>query len=109
MSGLPALYRDEAIGKPIATHSMLKTFRRCPKQTEYKYFVRLKPKVLGKPLRQGTWMHRLQEVYYKGGDWEAEHIKLTHKFNELFDEERYAIGDLPTECRRMMESYLWHY
>jgi PD-(D/E)XK nuclease superfamily len=109
LSTLPALYRDEATGKPIATHSMLKTFRRCPKQTEYKYFIRLKPRVLGKPLRQGSWMHRLQEVYYKGGDWEAEHKHLSYKFNELFDEEKDEIGDLPTECLHMMKSYLWHY
>jgi len=88
---------------------MIKTFRRCPKQTEYKYFIRLKPRVLGKPLRQGTWMHRLQEVHYKGGDWHEEHKKLTLKFSDLFDEERDEIGDLPTECGRMMESYLWHY
>jgi hypothetical protein len=88
---------------------MLKTFRRCPKQTEYKYFIRLKPKILGKPLRQGTWMHRLQEVHYKGGDWKEEHKKLTGKWLELFDEEREAIGNLPVECKRMMESYLWHY
>lgn len=109
MSGLPALYRDEESGKAIATHSMIKTFRRCPKQTEYKYFQRLKPRVLGKPLRQGTWMHRLQEVHYKGGDWKEEHALLSAKFSELFDEERDEIGDLPTECYRMMESYLWHY
>jgi hypothetical protein len=108
LSGLPALYRNEA-GDPIATHSMIKTFRRCPKQAEYKYFQRLKPRVLGKPLRQGTWMHRLQEVYYKGGDWREEHEHLSYKFSELFDEERDEIGDLPTECARMMESYLWHY
>jgi PD-(D/E)XK nuclease superfamily len=107
LSGLRALYEDE--GRAIATHSMLKTFRRCPKQTEYKYQLRLKPKVLGKPLRQGTWMHRLQEVHYKGGDWKEEHKLLSAKFNELFDEERDEIGDLPRECARMMQSYLWHY
>lgn len=107
MSGLTALYIDD--GHAIATHSMIKTFRRCPKQAEYKYFLRLKPRILGKPLRQGTWMHRLQEVHYKGGDWEAEHKRLSAKFGELFDEERDAIGDLPTECHRMMKSYLWHY
>jgi hypothetical protein len=108
LSSLPALYRDEATGNPIATHSMIKTFRRCPKQTEYKYFVRLKPRVLGKPLRQGSWMHRLQEVHYQGGDWKAEHKLLSFKFSELFDEEKDEIGDLPTECDRMMRAYLWH-
>lgn len=105
--GLIALYVDD--GHAINTHSMIKTFRRCPKQADYKYYQRLKPKVLGKPLRQGTWMHRLQEIHYKGGDWEDEHELLTRKWKKLFDEERDAIGDLPTECARMMRSYLWHY
>jgi len=108
-AGLRGLYSDPETGSPITTHSMLKTFRRCPKQADYKYYQRLKPRTVSKPLRQGTWMHKLQEVHYKGGDWEAEHKKLSRKFMELFDEERDVLGDLPVECERMMRSYLWHY
>lgn len=101
------LYVDD--GKVISTHSMLKTFRRCPKQTEYKYVHRLKPKMLGKPLKKGTWMHSLLEAYYKGEDWEAVHTKLSREFNKLFDEEKDFYGDLPTECLALMKAYLWHY
>lgn len=96
-------------GTPVATHSMLKTFRRCPKQAEYKYVRRLKPKVLGRPLRAGTWGHRLIEVHHKGGDWHEEHARLSAKFGELFDEERDEIGDLPVDMDRIMRSYFWHY
>jgi hypothetical protein len=103
------LYWDDELGKFISTHSMLKTFRRCPKQFEYKYVERLKPRILGRPLRAGTWMHKLQEVHYAGGDWEAEHQRMTYRFNELFDEEKSEIGDLPNDCHRMFQSYLWHY
>jgi hypothetical protein len=88
---------------------MLKTFRRCPKQTQYKYLERLKPRRLGKPLRQGSWGHSLLETYYRGGDWEDTHKKLLVKWGELFDEERDSIGDMPGETKRLMESYLWHY
>lgn len=102
------LYVDEQ-GRLVTTHSMAKTFRRCPKQAQYKYVERLKPKILGRPLRLGTWMHRLQEIHYKGGDWKREHQKLTVKYRDLFDEEKVAIGDLPTDCERLMRSYLWHY
>jgi hypothetical protein len=102
------LYMDER-GTPISTHSMLKTFRRCPKQAQYKYVERLKPKVLGRPLRAGTWFHALLEAYYKGEDWEAIHQRFTHKFADLFDEERERIGDLPRDMKRLMKSYLWHY
>ena len=108
-TGLVALYQDPETGSAINTHSMLKTFRRCPKQCDYKYHQRLKPKTTGKPLRQGTWMHKLQEIYYRGGDWEEAHEVMSRKFMELFDEERDVLGDLPSECARMMKSYLWHY
>src|SRR5262252_4527646 len=103
------LYYDEELGKFISTHSMLKTFRRCPKQFDYKYIQRLKPRILGRPLRLGTWMHRLQEVYYDGGDWREEQAKLTFKFKKLFDEEQAWIGNLPADTERLFRSYLWHY
>lgn len=103
------LYRDAESGQLISTHSMLKTFRRCPKQAEYKYVHRLKPRLIGKPLRKGTWMHTLLEYFHSGRDWEAEHAKLSRKFSELFDEEKDYYGDLPTECLLLMRSYIWHY
>lgn len=103
------LYEDAKTGQLISTHSMLKTFRRCPKQAQYKYVERLKPRMLGRPLRLGTWMHKLQEVKYLGGDWKQEHARQTAKFKKLFDEEQDFIGNLPDDCNRLMESYLWHY
>lgn len=109
------LYSTED-GTPISTQSMLKTFRRCPKQADYKYVQRLKPRVLGRPLRVGKWMHYLQEAFYKslmpgydGPSWEDVHKRLSREFHDLFDEEKQELGDLPTECERMMRSYLWHY
>lgn len=103
------IYTDPDTGKIISTNSMIKTFRRCPKQAEYKYVRRLKPKLLGRPLRNGTWMHSLFEAHYKGQDWRDAHKLLTDKFSVLFDEEKDAIGDLPRDCARTMRSYLWHY
>lgn len=96
-------------GTAITTHSMIKTFRRCPKQAQYKYMDRLKPKLLGLPLKYGSWMHTLLEAHYKGEDWREVHQRLCDKFGELFDEEKEQYGNLPSDCRRMMESYLWHY
>ncbi len=101
------LYNDE--GVPISTHSMLKTMRRCPKQTEYKYKLRLKPRSIGRPLQFGKWMHWLLEAYYKGEDWKEVHRQLSEKYGELFDEEKEALGDLPTDCYNLMLSYIWHY
>lgn len=96
-------------GTPVLTNSMLTSFRRCIKQSEYKYYHRLKPKLIGSPLKRGSWVHELLEVHGKGGDWRAHHMKLCAKFEELFDEEKELYGDMPTEILRVMESYFWHY
>lgn len=108
---MTALYTTDD-GTPITTHSMLKCFARCPKQAQYKYLERLKPRFANasdKPLRRGTWFHKLLEEHYAGRDWKVAHAKLSAQFGELFDEERDALGDLPRECAVMMRSYLWHY
>lgn len=96
-------------GARITTHSMLKTFRRCPKQAEFKYYHRLKPKLLGSPLKRGTWVHALLEAYHKGEDWKDVHKRYSHEFSKLFDEEKDFYGDMPTEIYTIMQSYMWHY
>lgn len=103
------VYRDPETGKLISTHSMLKTMRMCPRQAYYKYILRLKPQLLGRPLRFGTWMHSLLEAHYKGEDWKEKHKELTREFSKLFDEEKERVGNLPQDCARTMISYLWHY
>lgn len=103
------LYPHPETGQAILTNSMLGAFRRCIKQSEYKYVHRLKPKRLGSPLKRGTWVHELLEVDAKGGDWKAHHKKLSTKFNRMFDEEKDFYGDMPTEIRQVMKSYFWHY
>lgn len=103
------LYTDEETGKPITTQSMMKTFKGCPREAMYKYHMRLKPKRVSKPLRRGTWFHALLEAYYKGEPWEPVHEVFVKEFNKLFDEERYELGDLPTEIHNLMKSYVWHY
>lgn len=96
-------------GTPILTNSMMGAFRRCIKQSEFKYVHRLKPKRLGGPLKRGKWVHELLEVDAKGGDWKKRHKKLSAKFNDMFDEEKDFYGDMPTEINRIMRSYMWHY
>lgn len=106
---MTGLYTDPDTGKTITTHSMVKTFRRCPKQAEYKYARRLKAKRQGAPLKRGVWMHELLEDHHGGKDWRARHAALSTKFYELFDEEREYYGDLPGVINTMMEAYEWHY
>lgn len=106
---MPGLYYDESVGKYVVTHSMIKAFRQCPRQTLYKQVDRLKPRILSKPLRRGTWMHLLLEEHHSGRDWTKVHAALSAQYANLFDEEKDAYGDLPNECRMLMESYIWHY
>jgi RecB family exonuclease len=104
-----ALYETDD-GAPVTTNSMIKSFRRCPKQAQYKYAERLKPRMeTSAPLKRGVWMHELLEAYYKGEDWKAIHTHNTARYANLFDEEKEKLGDLPRECMTLMRSYLWHY
>lgn len=96
-------------GQAILTNSMLGAFRRCIKQSEFKYVHRLKPRRLGSPLKRGTWVHSLLEEDANGNDWMKLHKKLTAQFNKMFDEEKEFYGDLPTEIETIMKSYFWHY
>ena len=103
-------YIDPETGQEIVTNSMIKTFRRCPRQFYYKYVQRLRPKMdKSRPLKMGTWMHALLEEYYAGRDWKARHQQFCEQYSRLFDEEKEALGDLPHDCKRLMLSYLWHY
>lgn len=107
----PAIYRDEETGKPISTQSMIKTFRASPMEAYFKYVLRLKAKAqLSKPLRRGTWLHALIEAHDTPGmDVDAVHAAYTKDFGKLFDEERMALGDMPTEIMQLFNSYRWHY
>lgn len=103
------LYWDPTPEKRISTHSMLKQFRKCPLCAYFKYVLRLKPKMLAKPLKRGTWVHELLEAKGNGEDWRALHAAHSAKFDQMFDEEKDYYGDMPTEIGRIMDSYMWHY
>jgi hypothetical protein len=91
------------------SNSKIKTWRRCPNKYRYKYRMRLRPKRKALELERGSWIHELLMVHYDGEDWKARHKALTKKFYSMFEEEREMLGDLPTECKRIMEAYLRTY
>lgn len=91
------------------SNSRLKTWGRCPNKYRYKYKMGLRPKRKSIELERGSWIHELLMVHYDGEDWRERHLELTKKFNNLFEEERMMLGDLPRECARIMKSYLRHY
>jgi len=86
------------------------------------------PKVHKLPLYRGTWMHALQETLHhqwaglvpfdvtigeghnsvsaEVSTWQETHALLTEAFDNLFDEEKEDLGELPDECYRLFKSYL---
>lgn len=108
----------------IITHSLLKTFKRCPREALYKYHDLITPRHKhSQPLERGSWFHALLEAKYKTKRWASErdegsdpppnvstvHNEMVADFGKLMDEERESLGDLPTEMRRLYNSYQWHY
>lgn len=91
------------------SNSKSKTWRRCPKQYEYKYVEKLRRRTKNIPLEKGTWMHELLQAFYDGKDWRKQHKANKKKFMKLFEAERELLGDLPAECERLMLSYLRQY
>lgn len=91
------------------SNSKANTWRRCPKQFEFKYEMGLRSRRKALPLERGTWLHALLETMYGGGDWREVHRANTRIFNNLFDEEKEDLGDLPAECLRIFSSYLARY
>jgi PD-(D/E)XK nuclease superfamily len=93
----------------VITNSMMKSYNRCHRQWDYKFNRELVPQFSSLPLKRGTWLHELLEAHYTGYGWRKRLTELTAEFNKLFDEEKEMYGDLPTICRKIMESYEYHY
>lgn len=91
------------------SNSKAKTWRRCPKSYEYKYVEKLRRRQKAIPLEKGSWCHELLQAFYDDQDWRKLHKRKTKEFNRLFEEERDFLGDLPTECARLVQSYLRRY
>lgn len=88
------------------SNSKVKVYRRCPNQYRYKYVMKLQPRAKSLQLERGSWIHELLQAHYDGEDWMDLHKTRTKEFYNLPEEIREDLGDLPSECRRIMRSYL---
>lgn len=113
--------------------SKVKMWRRCQKQFAFRYdYVtdgrELVPSRKKLPLYRGSWMHALQEALHhqwagfddftitfgegknkieiEAQTWEDVHDELCDQFDQLFDEEKEELEDLPDTCERLFRSYL---
>lgn len=96
----------DSVAMKYISNSRMRTFQRCPKRYEFKYVYGLEPRLKKIQLEKGSWVHELLEVHYKGGNWVRRHKELVVNFNNLFEEQREELGNLPDECARIMRSYL---
>ena len=93
--------------KPLhLSNSKVSTYQRCEKKYEFRYIKKLRAKKKAFPLELGSWLHELLMTYYDGEDIKKVHRENTEAFNELPDEEKEDLGDLPREAARIMRSYL---
>ena len=91
------------------SNSKVKTWRRCPKQYEFKYVMGLRKRTTTLPLARGDWIHQMLQCHYDGEGWQQRWKELTIGFENMFDEEKEELGDLPGETKRIMQSYLHRY
>ena len=99
--------------------SKLKLYRRCQRAYAFRHETvegkELVPRSAKVQLQRGTWLHGLQEAYFRGlaevegPTWEQVHEGYADAFAGLFAEERAELGDLPAECERLFKAYLRRY
>lgn len=101
---------------PIATYSMIKSYRRCPKSFEYKYIHNLQRVKPAPPLIRGTIIHEILDaravIAPKGGEKGFKSImaKYEEKYGSLFREEQDMYGaDFLENVERVYKGYLRTY
>ncbi len=97
--------------------SEVSSYRRCPKQWEYRYLKRIKRKFKGVRLLRGEILHEMLNAYvnskiikgYNGNDpWDVLE-EYADKFGAYFEEERDMHGDIIGDCGKIFEGYLRKY
>lgn len=97
--------------------SEVSSYRRCPKQWEYRYLQRHKRKFKGVRLLKGEILHEMLNAYvnkkidknYDGPDpWDVLET-YAEEFSTYFEEERDMHGDVIGDCGKIFEGYLRKY
>lgn len=91
------------------SNSDIKLWRRCPQAYSYKRVEGIVRKRVSLPLKRGTLIHKLIELYYLGKNWEEYLTTFAKGFYKLTEEEQDYYGDLPADAFRMMEGYVAQY
>ena len=98
---------------PITGFSMVKAYRRCPKQYEYKYIQHLQKIAPPPPLLRGTILHEILDARAistgKVG-FKTIMAKYDEKYHALFQEEQELYGEsFLDDIARVYQGYLRHW
>jgi hypothetical protein len=95
---------------PITGFSMVKSYRRCPKQYEYKYIQNLQRIMPPPPLIRGSIIHEILDMRAVPGGTKGYKSVLTkyeEKYGTLFKEEQEMYGDdFLANIERVYQGYL---
>lgn len=90
-----------------ASHSKLKTARRCLRAYYYKYILKLQKRVKSRPLLVGSLVHECLESYFRHGhylpvirEWKIK------EFDKMFKEEQALHGDIIPLVKTLMRGYI---
>lgn len=89
--------------------SGLRDFAFCERLYLYTRVMNLQPKTLVGPLERGTLFHACLAALYAGEDWKGPLREYKAKFDELGEEVKVVLGDIPGETFRTMRSYVYRY
>lgn len=93
----------------IITQSMLKAWRFCHANFDFKYNQKLKPKVEKIQLKRGTILHEMLDARANQEDPFRKLEVYEKKHRQILREEAEYYGDLIGDCRRIFENYLRTY
>ena len=97
---------------PVTGYSMVKSYRRCPKQYEYKYIQHIQRVKPPAPLIRGTILHEILDHRATPGQqgFKSVMAKYAEKFGTLFKEEKDLYGEnFLGDIERVYQGYLRTY
>jgi hypothetical protein len=88
------------------SYSRVQAWRSCHARHYWKYIENLERLVAALPLERGKVLHELLEKHLKGESWE-QHLDVYRKdFDNLFEEQKAELGNLPFDVEKLMRGYV---
>lgn len=91
------------------SQSKIKVWRKCHQMYNYRYVMRLKRKMVKRPLMFGRIVHEVVEAYINGDDPFEVIDKISFDQEKLFTAEREMYGEIIEDMRLIMRGYFEHW